>query len=300
MFNFFKKPRSKFVSIKCSQTHLEIEGKSLTFPTSLEKLVEIFGDASSTTKTKRTKSTICCWDAYGIYCNYVTSSIIDSFSFIITHDHKLELAPKWLFKGEIFNDDGKIDGESMITVECRDYVIKKLTYKDYKIPYALNFRAKFLSEKAIPMDKYSIIKPEGAMIEFQDFGFKLAIIQELMYHQGCLEPKFELLEFVKGYEKRIIDIDKEGYEPIPEAIQYFKDLPISKSIAANVTEIYQDGGNAVYMQLLPFGEGDEDYWDILSVEDAAHFPNLHKITLSYASVDICNSFNALGIDTKFI
>lgn len=36
------------------------------------------------------------------------------------------------------------------------------------------------------------------------------------------------------------------------------------------------------LQLLRFGNGDEDYWDIESIEDAKHFPNLKKVVLCYA------------------
>lgn len=78
-----------------------------------------------------------------------------------------------------------------------------------------------------------------------------------MYNKRLLKPKFDLYEFVEWYDKRKIDIDEEGYQPIPEITQYFKDLSIPNRLASEVTEIYQDGGNEVYMQLLRFGEGCE-------------------------------------------
>ena len=36
--------------------------------------------------------------------------------------------------------------------------------------------------------------------EFQDINFKLCVIQELMYNQGVLLPKFDIKEFVKNYK----------------------------------------------------------------------------------------------------
>ena len=121
-----------------------------------------------------------------------------------------------------------------------------------------------------------------------------------MYNKELLEPKFDLYEFVAWYDKRKIDIEKEGYEPIPEVTQYFKDLPIPKKFASEITEIYQDGGNDIYMQLLRFGEGWEDYWDIETIEDVKQFPNLKKAILCYAKDDIVDQMNGIGIKAKWI
>ena len=152
----------------------------------------------------------------------------------------------------------------------------------------------------IPKDKYCIKDLEEESIEFKDFGFKLSIIQELMYNQGLIQPKFDLYEFVEWYSEREIDIEEEGYEPIAEVTQYFKDLQVPKKWASEITEIYQDGGNEVYLSLLRFGEGDEDFWDIESSEDAKNFPNLKKVTLCYAKDTILEELNAMGIETKWI
>jgi hypothetical protein len=62
---------------------------------------------------------------------------------------------------------------------------------------------------------------EENVITFKDFNFKLAVIQELKYNQKIISPKFDLWEFAKNYNERKIDIEKEGYEAIPEAINFF-------------------------------------------------------------------------------
>ena len=154
--------------------------------------------------------------------------------------------------------------------------------------------------KKTPEDKYTIKDLNEEVIKFSDFGFKLSIIQELMYHKELIQPKFDLFEFVKWYTKREIDLEKEGYEPIPEVTQYFKDLPIPKKYAAEITEIYQDGGNAIYMQLLRFGEGWEDYWNIETIEDVKQFPNLKKAVLCYAENTIVEEMNAIGIKAEWL
>lgn len=147
---------------------------------------------------------------------------------------------------------------------------------------------------------YTIKPLDEPIIEFKDFGFKVAVTQELMYYKELLQPKFDLYEFVDWYDKRAIDLEKEGYYPIAEVTQYFRDLPIPKRLAAEVTDIYQDGGNAIYLQLLRFGEGYEDYWDIESVDDAVHFPNLKEAKLCYAKQGVVEALNHKGIKAKWL
>ena len=95
-------------------------------------------------------------------------------------------------------------------------------------------------------------------------------------------------------------MDEEGYEPIEEVTQYFRDVPIPKRLAEKVTEIYQDRGNDIYLNLIGFAEGDEEYWDILSTQDVKHFPNLKKAVLCYANDKVLTELNEKGIDAKWI
>jgi len=82
--------------------------------------------------------------------------------------------------------------------------------------------------------------------------------------------------------------------------QYFKDLPIPKRLAEKVTEIYQDGGNDIYLNLIGFAEGDEECWDILSTEDVGYFPNLKKAVLCYAKDNVLKELSEKGIESKWI
>ena len=136
------------------------------------------------------------------------------------------------------------------------------------------------------------------VINFKDFNFKLLIIEELMYTKKLLQPAFDVYKFVKLYDKRKIDIDEEGYDPIPEVIAYFKDLEIDQSLAAEVTELYQDGGNEVYMQISPLWDGEDEIYDIASFEDVAHFPNLKKMTLFNSDPKVYEELRAKGIAAK--
>jgi len=136
------------------------------------------------------------------------------------------------------------------------------------------------------------------VIDFKDFNFKLLIIEELMYRKKLIQPAFDVYNFVKLYDKRKIDIDEEDYDPIPEVIAYFKDLDIEQSLAAEVTELYQDGGNEVYMQIGPLWDGEDEIYDIASFEDVAHFRNLKKMTLFNSDPKVYEELRAKGIAAK--
>lgn len=61
---------------------------------------------------------------------------------------------------------------------------------------------------------YTIKPLDEPIIEFKDFGFKVAVTQELMYYKELLQPKFDLYEFVDWYDKRAIDLRKRGTTPL--------------------------------------------------------------------------------------
>jgi hypothetical protein len=300
MLNLIRRTKPKNIQIKCSETRLEINGIELIFPTNFASLVELFGEPSKTSRTKLTRSYINCWDEYGVYCNYASSDKILGISLILSKNHSLENFPNHFFNGEIFISNKKINHQELTQTAFENYVLKKITYQGEQKPYAISIRLNPNTKKEISHDKYLIKELKEEQITFKDFGFKLAIIQELMYNQELLKPKFDLSEFVKWYDKRTIDLEKEGYEPIAEVTQYFKDLPIPKKFASEITEIYQDGGNDIYLQLLRFGEGSEDYWDIKTIEDIKQFPNLKKVVLCYAQENIIEDLNSMGIEAEWI
>ncbi|WP_426171493.1 DUF6892 domain-containing protein [Pseudoduganella sp. R-34] len=113
---------------------------------------------------------------------------------------------------------------------------------------------------------------------FSDLNFKLLVIQELMYVQGKLLPKFEVEEFVRRYTDREIQVKKEGYEVIPEVLAHFKELPIPPSLLAQVEKLDFDGGNEIYRQVFPYWDGECDTFDVISPEDVKLVPNLKRMS----------------------
>lgn len=299
------------IRLNLSEENFNINDVSLCFPIEIELLNKSLSANKRTTKTKY--NTIFTWDKLGILAYSKNGKVVESLLLKLKEDD-FDFSPKQVFKGQFYFENEEIinyyknnknqriklfDGDSsgalvlnnisvwFDSVDNSIEAIEIAAFKDSII-------------KKIPEDKYVIKELNEELIEFSDFGFKLSIIQELMYNKELIQPKFDLFEFVIWYTKRDIDLEKEGYEPISEVTQYFKDLPISKKYASEITEIYQDGGNDIYMQLLRFGEGWEDYWDIETIKDAEQFPNLKKATLCYAKDDIVDQMNSIGIKAEWI
>lgn len=93
--------------------------------------------------------------------------------------HKTECVK--LFEGD--NDGALILNNVSAWFDVNEGVISAIELSPYKT---------YVSWEGIPEDKY-IIKPiNEEAITFIDFGFKLSIIEELMYTKGLLQPKFDI------------------------------------------------------------------------------------------------------------
>ncbi|MFZ6778920.1 DUF6892 domain-containing protein [Undibacterium sp. Ji83W] len=114
--------------------------------------------------------------------------------------------------------------------------------------------------------------------QFKDLNFKLLVIQELMYVQEKLLPRFDVNEFIRQCTDREIMIEKEGYEVIPEVLAYFKALLIPSSLLAQVEKLAFDGGNEIYRQIFPYWDGECDTFDVVSTEDIKLVPNLKRLS----------------------
>ena len=151
-----------------------------------------------------------------------------------------------------------------------------MPFRDYELSYTPK---KGNGDKEKDPNKWKVSLPEEKCLQFKSFNFKLAVVQELMYVQEVLKPKFDVYDFCENYTKRDIDPEEYYFEIIPEVKKWFQDLPIAASLAPLVTELYFDGGNEIYAQLIPFWDGESDDFDIesLTEEDIRQFPNLKTI-----------------------
>lgn len=135
---------------------------------------------------------------------------------------------------------------------------------------------------------------------FKDFNFKLAVIQVLMYEQGLLVPLFDVYEFAEEYDERQIDVEAEGHAIIPEVKRYFEKFDVPKSLLAGVEELYQDGGNEIYLQLCPFWDGEDESFDIETAVDLHLLPNLKKVTLFGGDEALLEAFRAKGVQAEWL
>ena len=151
-----------------------------------------------------------------------------------------------------------------------------MPFRDYEVSYVPD--EAYPSKEKDP-NKWAVPLSEEKCLQFKSFNFKLAVVQELMYVQEVLKPKFDVYDFCENYTKRDIDPEEYYFEIIPEVKKWFQDLPIPASLAPLVTELYFDGGNEIYAQLIPFWDGESDDFDIesLTEEDICQFPNLKTI-----------------------
>ena len=142
---------------------------------------------------------------------------------------------------------------------------------------------------------------EEGYLQFDNFNFKLAIIQELMYDINVLQPEFDIYEFAKEYKGE--EIDTESETVIEPALDYFKNLQIPKSLAKEVGSFYMDGGNEVYMNIIPLWDGEDGYFDLndVSLAELKQFPNLTEATVLTDDFDkIKKIFDEAGIKVELL
>jgi len=126
---------------------------------------------------------------------------------------------------------------------------------------------------------------EGDILHFDTLNFKLAIIQVLMYDLHLLKPEFDLYDFAEQYQGENIDTDSDTI--IEPALNFFKEMEIPKKLAAYVEMLYMDGGNDVYMNIIPQWDGEDESFDLneITLEELQQFPNLKKAIIMSSNFD---------------
>ena len=114
------------------------------------------------------------------------------------------------------------------------------------------------------------------ILHFDTLNFKLAIIQVLMYDLHLLKPEFDLYDFADQYQGEKIDTDSDTI--IEPALNFFKEMEIPKKLAPYVEMLYMDGGNDLYMNIIPQWDGEDDSFDLneITLAELQQFPNLKK------------------------
>ena len=133
-------------------------------------------------------------------------------------------------------------------------------------------------------ENYNIEQPDEECLVFDNFNFKLTVIQELMYEQEVLKPYFDIYDYAQ-FKKAKWNLDT--IKNVRGAVNFFKELPIPVSMAEKVERILMDGGNNIYLNIAPCWDGEDERFDLdkLSEAELKQFPNLKKMTVMTTNID---------------
>ncbi len=142
---------------------------------------------------------------------------------------------------------------------------------------------------------------KGDILHFDTLNFKLAIIQVLMYDLHLLKPEFDIYDFADYYEGEKIDTDSDVI--IEPAMNFFKEMEIPKNFALYVEMLYMDGGNDLYMNIIPQWDGEDESFDLneITLAELQQFPNLKKAILMSSNFDkVKEIFEAANIAVELL
>jgi hypothetical protein len=133
-------------------------------------------------------------------------------------------------------------------------------------------------------------------VVFADENFKLVVINHLMYERSVLTPKFDRDAFIDSFDDHEIE-DTNG--PTEEVLDYFRALPLTPEVLAQVVELDVDPTADIWSQIDEGWGGEEDYFTPTTYVDVAHLPNLRKIAIDMDAEDVdLSALYARGIEVE--
>ncbi|MBK4214594.1 hypothetical protein JJJ17_01500 [Paracoccus caeni] len=115
---------------------------------------------------------------------------------------------------------------------------------------------------------------------FADVNFKLVVLSSLLDAKALdLGTPEQLAQHVLG---RPVDLEDEGYDLIPEVLDYLARYPLDAALLAQCREIVFDGGNEIYTFPYYFWSGEDESFDVTSLTGIEHCTNLtstHAISM---------------------
>ena len=300
-----------------------IDGNVITFPASYDEISNILGEARIVQINEVRNYYI--YDDLGItfqedsekYLKY-RKAFIDKKHLIVYATFAIDDTelmneteiPKSRFTGNItffdkeWNTLKKSDGSSrnffMKDGELEFTQIKAIirgsddepNYKDEVFTKTLYLS--FDPERPKSTENYAIAEPDEECVTFQNFNFKLAVVQELMYNMEILKPYFDIYDYMKFKKSKA---NTETEKNIKAAVDFFKKLPVPQRLANELTEIIMDGGNQIYGNIAPLWDGEDERFDVdeISPDELKCFPNLRKMVLMTTEIEritaLCKEFD---------
>ena len=323
MFHFFKKTTHIKLEINLHNNSMIINGTSLSFPLSLKDIEAVLGKPDQVVKR----------DNKFIKYIYDKSGIVFEHSFSIKNhlkksktyiDEEHLISTVFLYYGDFVKS---MTGEKELPKQpCQAVVLSdgKSPYffsdrhrvGDFYLilwtPYGTNFNGitetitdtlsiSYFPEIRRERESYKLKTTDEEVLHFDNITFKLASIQVLMYDLEVLKPVFNIFDFAE--EASELSINTESMEIIQPALDYMINLPIPKKYAEQVQEIDMDGGNEIYMNLIPQWDGEDDSFDLneVSLKELQQFPNLKQATIISSNFEhVKETFDMQGVQVKLL
>ena len=323
MFHFFKKATHKKLEINLQNNSMIINGTSLAFPLSLKDIEAVLGKPDQVVK-KDGKFIKYIYDNIGIVFQHSFSinNHLKKCNTYIDEEHLISTV--FLYYGDVVKS---MTGEKELPKQpCQAVVLSdgKSPYffsdrhrvGDFNLilwtPYGTNFNGiagtitdtlsiSYFPEIKNERESYKLKETDEEQLYFENITFKLAIIQVLMYDLEVLKPVFNIFDFAE--ESSELNIDTESIEIIQPALEYMMNLPIPKKYAEQVQEIYMDGGNEIYLNLIPQWDGEDDCFDLneVSLKELQQFPNLKQATIISSNFEhVKKTFDKQGVQVKVL
>lgn len=130
---------------------------------------------------------------------------------------------------------------------------------------------------------------------FEDFNFKLIVINSILDKEPSFEDELERLK--ERYTDNYDLYNDEG--PIEEMLEYFEELHLTKEDLDNVTELCFDGGNDIYGIIYPEWDGEDDLFTVESVEGFEILKNLQYVEyISMCEEEVLDPFEEAEIEIQ--
>ena len=323
MFDFFRKKKAKVLSMNLHGNFIDVLETSLHFPLSLKDIETVFGKPDRVVK-KENKFIKYIYDKAGIVFEH-SFSINNHLKKCKTYiDEEYLITSLYLYFGEKVKpmwDEGELPlnpCKTLITCNGKSpyFISDRHRVGDFNLilwtPYGRNFNGipetitdtlsiSYFPEVKHERESYKLKETDEELLHFDNINFKLTIIQVLMYDLRVLKPYFDIYDFADEFSE--LEIDTESMEIIQPALEYMMNLPIPKKYAEQVQEIDMDGGNEIYMNLIPQWDGEDDSFDLneVSLKELQQFPNLKQATIISSNFEhVKEIFDMQGVQVKVL
>ena len=294
MFDFFRKKKAKVLSMNFHGNSIDVLETSLHFPLSLKDIETVFGKPDRFFKKE------------GQFIKY----IYDELGFVFVHSFEIK---QHLKSCEVYIDEEHLitslylyfgekvkpmwDEEELPLNPCKTLITCNGIPETITDTLSISYFPEVKHER----ESYKLKETDEELLYFDNINFKLTIIQVLMYDLLVLKPYFDIYDFAEEFSEE--EIDTESMEIIQPALEYMMNLPIPKKYAEQVQEIYMDGGNEIYLNLIPQWDGEDDGFDLneVSLKELQQFPNLKQATIISSNFKQVKAvFDEAGIDVELL